>query len=146
MRTTDGSGLWGHYQPDGSAVGFAAVFPSDALDCLGLVVTRGQRLGNLLDRFDGLLRSSDAPHLEVAEQCERGGDDDHEAEDDEERHPPPQPRVEELGEEEEEKERRVEEHNEREDEEDAAGEALLDVAGDLGLRQFHLGAHQRRHL
>ena len=27
---------WGHYQPDGSAVGFAAVFPSDALAALVL--------------------------------------------------------------------------------------------------------------
>ena len=143
IRVTDGSG-GAIYQPEGSA-GVAALRRMQRR-CRGLVVTRCQRRPRLLDRFDGLLRAADAPDLEVAEQRQRDGDHHHDPEHDQEGRPSPDPGVEQFGEEEEEKERRVEQHHQRQDEEDAAGQALLDVAGDLGAGQFDLGAHQRRHL
>ncbi|ABK69609.1 conserved hypothetical protein [Mycolicibacterium smegmatis MC2 155] len=109
-------------------------------------MARRQCLTRFLDGFDGLARPADTAHLEETEQRQRARDHQHDGEHDQERDPPPQPRVEKFGQEEEEKERRVEQHHERGDEEDAAREALLDVARDLGLGQFHLGAHERRDL
>src|ERR1700742_5338302 len=97
----------------------------------GLVLTRCQRRPRLLDRFDGLLRAADAPDLEVSEQRQRDRDHHHDPEHDEEGRPTPDPGVEKFGEEEEEKERRIEQHHQRRNEEDAAGQALLDVTGDL---------------
>ena len=145
MRTTDGSGGAITSLTDRGRLRRAASPFGDvsalSLSCPGVSASR-----SFLHRLDGLLWPADAAHLEIAEQRQHRGGEHHDAEHDQEGHPPPQPGVEQFGEEEEEKERGVEQHHQRQDEEDAAGEALLDVAGDLGVGQFDLGPHQRRHL
>src|ERR1700712_162554 len=81
---------WGHLPTRGIGGGPARVQRRRR----GLVMARRERRPGLLDRFDGLLRTADAPDLEVPEQRQGAGHHDHDSENDQERRPAPQPGVE----------------------------------------------------
>ena len=66
----------------------------------------------------------------------------HQDEDDGERHPPEEPEGEQLGQGEEEEEEAEQADRAGDGEEHAAGDALADLRGDLGLGELDLGAHE----
>ena len=102
----------------------------------------GKDVLGLLERFDRLLRSPQLAHTQITEQRQNRGGHHHDQEDDEERQPARHPGIEHLGQEEKEEERAEQQNREGQDEEDTALQTLLDLARDLGLGKFNLGAHE----
>ena len=141
MRTVDGSGAC----DTAMLLGIAGPQRVDRV-----ATAMPQRGGGVLDRLDGLLWRPDPLEPLEADPGQRGRAEQHQHEDHQEAEPQLGPRPERLVDAQRrsgQRERQRQQHQRQRDQEHhTAGEALLDLAGDLDSGQLDLGAQQGRQM